>query len=88
MLYLNKKLLILRNIHFNQRIQSSRSTVRLCDREGNYNYVNRIERAGNPIHMAKFVLAVLIPLVLLSESWSYKFRRGYSHHEDQYCVLA
>jgi hypothetical protein len=55
--------------------------------EGICNYVNGIERAGNPVHMAKFVLAALIPLVLLPKSWSYKFR-GYSHHEDQYCVLA
>jgi len=43
--------------------------------------MNRIEWAGNPVYMSKFVLGALIPLVLLPESWSYKFR-GYSHHED------
>jgi len=64
-------------------MQCSWNTVIICDRDGNCNNVNRIERAGNPVYayMAKFVLAALIPLVLLQESWSYKFR-GYSHNED------
>jgi hypothetical protein len=88
-LYLKTKILILRNILFNQRIPSSWSTVRICDssitlcvREGNCKYVSRIERAGNLVHMAKFVSAALILLVLLRGRRIYKFR-GYSDNEDQ-----